>query len=138
MGFILLVLAGIVVLFIVRIALRPAVPGNYTSTVKTGGELEARYLANGGYDVEYFEVSVLQDYKKYEIWYPKEMTEGERTYPVIVVSNGTGVKGSKAKAMFEHFASWGFALAIKSNYSASRGLGMQSITEVYNKEGRVA
>ena len=51
---------------------------------------------------------MLENYEKYEIYYPEELTSADKKYPVIVVSNGTGVKGSKAKAMFEHFASWGF------------------------------
>jgi len=105
---IVLAVVGILALLIVRGALAPAVPKNYTQTVKTGGDIEARYLKNGGYAVSYFEASVLENYAKYEIWYPEEMTESDRRYPVVVISNGTGVKASKAKAMFEHLASWGF------------------------------
>ena len=108
LAIILLVVVGIAVLFVLRGVLTPAVPKNYTQTVKTGGALEAKYLQNGEHAVKYFEAPVLENYKKYEIWYPEELESSSCQYPVIVVNNGTGIKGSKAKAMFEHFASWGF------------------------------
>ena len=33
----------------------PAVPNNYTTSVKTGGEVEAKYIKTGSYEVKYFE-----------------------------------------------------------------------------------
>ncbi len=87
---------------------RPAVPKNYTETVKTGGEIERKYLQMGEYEVSYMENNALQSYKKYEIWYPSEITSSNRKYPVVVFANGTGVKASKYKVLFEHLASWGF------------------------------
>ena len=38
------------------------------------------------------------------------MTDSSNKYPVLVVLNGTGVKASKYKTQFEHFASWGFVV----------------------------
>lgn len=107
-GIVLLIMILLAALLLIKAALTPAVPKNYTETVKTGGEIEVKYLKNGSYKTAYTEVKVLENYKKYEIYYPEELTSADKKYPVIVVSNGTGVKGSKAKAMFEHFASWGF------------------------------
>lgn len=107
-GIIVLVIIVLVVLLLIKGALTPAVPKNYTETVKTGGEIEAKYLKNGTHKTAYTEAKVLENYKKYEIYYPEELTSADKKYPVIVVSNGTGVKGSKSKAMFKHFASWGF------------------------------
>ena len=98
----------LVALFFVYANLKPAVPRNYETSVKTGGDIEARYLAHGSYEVKYKEQTALQNYKKYEIYYPAELETSENKFPVIVVNNGTGVKGSKAKTMFQHFASWGF------------------------------
>ncbi|MBQ9228150.1 MAG: hypothetical protein IJ168_04885 [Eubacterium sp.] len=73
-----------------------------------GGNIEATYLKNGKYAVAYTEVKVLENYKKYEIYYPDELASADKKYPVIVMSNGTGVKGSKYRAVFEHYASWCF------------------------------
>ena len=102
-----LIVIGIILLFVIS-AVKPMVPAKYTDSVVTGGKIEAEYLKNGTYDVEYLEVGVPQNFKKYEIWYPAELLNSNKKFPVIIVSNGTGVKASKAKAMFEHFASWGF------------------------------
>ena len=107
-GIIVLIIVVLVVLLLIKSAFSLAVPKDYTETVKTGGEIEAKYLKNGTYKTAYIEYKVLENYDKYEIYYPEELTSANKKYPVIVVSNGTGVKGSQAKAVFEHFASWGF------------------------------
>ena len=39
------------------------------------------------------------------------MERSEVTYPVVVIANGTGMKASKLKAIYEHLASWGFIVA---------------------------
>lgn len=46
-GNILLVIIVLIVAFFVKEVLTPAVPKNYTGTVKPGGEIEAKYLKNG-------------------------------------------------------------------------------------------
>ena len=107
-GIILIAMILIVALFFLYAAQKPAVPKNYETSVKIGGEIEGTYLAHGSFTVKYTEQGALENYKKYEVYYPAELETGSRKYPVIVVNNGTGVKGSKAKTMFEHFASWGF------------------------------
>ena len=109
-GIVLLCIIALIVIFVIWASLKPSVPKNYTETVKTGGEIEAKYLKNGSHEVEYFEQGTMQNFKKYEVWYPADVKNSDNLYPVIVVSNGTGVKASKCKAMFEHFASWGFII----------------------------
>lgn len=101
----------LVVLVLINIFIHasdPAAPLNYTETVKTGGNIEATYLKNSTYSVSYTEVKADDRLDKYEIYYPEELSTANKKYPVIVVSNGTGIKGSKYKAVFEHFSSWGF------------------------------
>lgn len=107
-GIVLLAVIALLAAFLIWNMTKPAVPGNYETAVETGGEIEAKYLAHGPHDVKYTEQKVLENYKKYEVYYPADLETENKTYPLIVVNNGTGVKGSKAKAMFEHFASWGF------------------------------
>lgn len=45
----------------------------------------------------------------YEIWCPTEMETTDKTYPLVVMVNGTGVVASKYKPMFDHLASWGLS-----------------------------
>lgn len=107
-GVILLLIVLLVVILLIKGASTQMTPRDYTETTKTGGEIEAKYLKMGGYDVAYREEAAEGPLKKYEVYYPSEMKNSDRTYPVVVFVNGTGVAGSKYKALFEHLASWGF------------------------------
>ena len=89
---------------------RPMVPLDYVDTVKTGGDIEAKYIKKGSFEIAYFEEKTNDSLEKYEIYYPKELETTEKKYPVVVFTNGTGVAGSKYVALFEHLASWGFVV----------------------------
>lgn len=61
---------------------------------------------------------MLENYKKYEIWYPKELESTNQKYPVVIFNNGTGVKASKYTSLLKHLASWGFiVIATEEEYS---------------------
>lgn len=92
----------------IYLANKPYVESNYTETVETGGEIEKKYLGKGNYDISYIEINALQNFKKYEIYYPTSIEEETNKFPVVIFSNGTGVKASKYSAVLEHLASWGF------------------------------
>ena len=83
-------------------------PADYETSVQTGGEIEAKYLAHGKYKVSYFEEKTSEKWAKYEIYYPTALESGTEKYPVIVVANGSGVRASRYPAVFNHYASWGF------------------------------
>lgn len=85
-----------------------AVPSSYETSVKTDMPLEKKYLQHGPFSTAYLEQPVNESWKKYEVWYPTDMGTADAQYPLLVLSNGTGVHASSAKAMAEHFASWGF------------------------------
>ena len=85
-------------------------PDNYTSESKTGGEIEAKYLAGGGYETKSLvvEFSDDTDVGKITVWYPAELETGSGKYPVVLFVNGTGVGASRYAPVFRHMASWGF------------------------------
>lgn len=85
-------------------------PDNYTMEVKTGGDIEAKYIANGKHETKNFEIDYPdnEDIKKIEIWYPADMENSDTKYPVVLFVNGTGVGASRYNPVFEHLASWGF------------------------------
>lgn len=81
----------------------------YYQKRKTGGTLEATYLNYGSYsDVAKKEIAAMQDFKKYILYYPKDMESTSEKFPVVIFSNGTGVPASKYRAVLERLASWGF------------------------------
>lgn len=108
------ILIGVVILVItlsillLLLSMQPYVPNNYTKSIKTGGELEAKYLAKGTSQVEHMEVPTEEEWGDINVYYPKELTQSEESYPVVVFVNGTGVYSSKYPALFKHLASWGF------------------------------
>ncbi len=125
-GIVLLVIVGLIVLQFIKAALTPAATNNYTETVKAGGDIERTYLRNGSHKVSYFEQKVDEDFEKYEVWYPENLENSDDTYPLIVVLNGTGVKASKYKAQFQHFASWGFIVIGTEEQEAWDGMAADS------------
>lgn len=107
-GIVVLILVIGVFLLIKYLGSMPAASKGYQKTVETGGDIEKKYMASGEFKVSSYEESALQGFGKYLIYYPSNLNESNHTYPVIVLSNGTGVPMSKYTAVAEHFASWGF------------------------------
>lgn len=107
--------------YLLLLSMQPFVPNNYTQIVKTGGELEAKYLAMGASQVEHMEVSTEEEWGNINVYYPKELTESAKSYPVVVMVNGTGVYSSKYPALFKHLASWGFIVIGNEDPSTCSG-----------------
>lgn len=117
-GVIILIVIILVVVLFLYLSSQPSVPKKYIEKVKTGGEIENRYLQMGSYNVSYMENATMQSFKKYEIWYPSEIRDSHNKYPAVVFVNGTGIKASQYKALFEHLASWGFiCIGTEDEYS---------------------
>ena len=93
-GIAILLLLVLVIAFLVWLSLRPFVPDNYTKTVDTGGEIEARYLAMGDHEVRFTEAEAPGDWKNFEAFYPAGLERGEETYPVVVFASGSGLAAS--------------------------------------------
>lgn len=93
-----------------KITTAPIAPEDYATEVKTGGDVEAKYMRYGKHVIKYFETDYPEneDIKKIEIWYPADMEKSESKYPVALFLNGTGVGASRYKPVFERLASWGF------------------------------
>lgn len=120
-GIVFLVLIALIAVLLFWLSTRPFVPNDYIKTVDVGGELEAKYLAMGAYEVKYTEADAPEEWKKFEAYYPSELEWSERTYPVVVFANGTGVYASKYKALFKHLASWGFIVLGNEDPSTCTG-----------------
>lgn len=107
-GIVLLILIIGIGAILVYLGKRPAAPNDYQKKVKTGGSIEAEYMADGQYGVAVYEEPVLQGFEKYIIYYPDNLEAISGSYPVIVICNGSGTPLSKYPAVAKHFASWGF------------------------------
>lgn len=104
---------------------RPAAPKDYQKNTETGSEVEAKYMADGSYEVSVYEEPALQVFKKYVIYYPSELEMSEKQYPVIVVCNGSGTPISKYPSVPKHYASWGFIVIGTEEENAWNGFGAE-------------
>lgn len=120
-GIIILIPIVLIIGLFVLLSFVPSVPKNYTKEVKTGGDIEAKYLAMGEYKVKSTKSKATELTKYNYVYYPKELESSNKKYPVVVVLNGTGVLPKKYKALFEHLASWGFIVI--GNDDGSTGFG---------------
>ena len=120
-GIVILAIVLLLAILLIILSKKPFVPSNYTKTVETGGELEAKYLAMGQYEVKHTEADAPEDWGKFITYYPAEMETESKTYPVVVMVNGTGVYASKYPALFKHLASWGFIVIGNEDPSTCSG-----------------
>lgn len=123
-GVIILLLAVLIAALFHFISKSPSVPENYTETVKTGGEIEARYLAMGSYEVEHLESATVSSLEKFEVYYPKDIDKMGKI-PVVIFLNGTGTPASKYPALQEHLASWGFITIANEENNSFYGEGVE-------------
>lgn len=121
------ILAIIVIVFIVLKILgnRPAAPTNYQTSTQTGGEIEAKYMANGPYEVSSHEDATLLDFGKFTVYYPTVLETSTDMYPVIVICNGSGTQLSKYPAVAKHYASWGFIVVGTEEKNAWNAFGAE-------------
>lgn len=124
-GIVLLIAVIAVIALLIYIGNRPAAPVDYQKTVETGGEIEAKYMASGSFEVSVYEEPVPQVFKKYVIYYPSELETSEKQYPVIVICNGSGTPVSKYPAVPKHYASWGFIVIGTEEENAWNGFGAE-------------
>ena len=123
-GIIILLLGVLIAVLFHFISKSPSVPENYTDTVKTGGEIEAKYLAMGSYEVEHLESATVSSLEKFEVYYPKDIDKMGKV-PVVIFLNGTGTPASKYPALQEHLASWGFITIANEENNSFYGEGVE-------------
>lgn len=123
-GIILLIIIVLIILLIKILSKIPSVPDDYVKKVKTGGDIEAKYLAIGGYEVEHLESVTFSSLEKFEVYYPKNIDEMGKV-PVVIFLNGTGTPATKYPALQKHLASWGFITIANEESNSFYGEGVE-------------
>ena len=134
-----LIVAGIfLLLYLSKNA--PMVPTNYQNSVETGGKIESTYLKMGTHEVShsegFFPTGSPKAWGNYVIYYPKDLEQSSRKYPVVVSANGTGVPASHYTAMFEHLASWGFIVLGNEDPETATGASVDATLSALLKEDK--
>lgn len=87
----------------------PRLAENYYEDFEAGGPLEEYYSGKGGFDVKSIIVpSPNKSIKNIYIYYPSEMEENGKKYPMIMIVNGSQSPAKTYLPFFERLASWGF------------------------------
>lgn len=118
-----IIVIGFVVLKI--LGSRPAAPTEYQTKTETGGEIEAKYMTNGPYEVSTKEEGTLLDFRKFLVFYPTELETTNKQYPVIVICNGSGTPLSKYTTVAKQYASWGFIVIGTEENNAWNAFGAE-------------
>ena len=108
-----IILLLIVVFLIIAmfIGSRP-IKSNYYNQVDAVGMIEKKYTNRGEYEVESIKANSNEELFK---------EKADKTYPVVLLVNGTGVPYTKYGAIFEHLASWGFIVVGNDDKNSASG-----------------
>ena len=81
----------------------------YYLNFKSDAPLEMKYSQLGSFETAYTEFSSDNAaIGKVRVWYPKELENGEKSWPMILVVNASGTPAASYEPFFPRLASWGF------------------------------
>ena len=104
----------------------PVIFKGYNEKIETGGKIESQYLQNGIFETSKTTVKEEKPINKYTIYYPSELKSSDKSYPMVLIVNGTGGKATKYEPMLSQLASWGFIVV--GTQDKATGTGESSIT----------
>lgn len=116
LGIIFLVITVLVGIFLIYSKIKhyqtlnnPRFSDNYYESSTKGGDLEVKYANRGSYDVSYLEYeSDNTSIQNIRTWYPTELKNNDKKYPLIMVVNGSETPAKVYLPFFKRLASWGF------------------------------
>ena len=124
-GVIILVIAAVVAALVIKgliEAKKTSVKDDYYTEFSSFASLEQKYSQLGTYEVSSFDdPSDNETIKKVRFWYPSELENSDKKYPVIVVVNARGTPAFKYEPWFKRLASWGFIVVGNEDPQAGTG-----------------
>ncbi len=108
---------------------------NYFKYTETDGNIETKYTAMGEQEVSYKEYNA-NDEKigKYAVWYPNDLKNDDKKYPVVIFANGTGSTSATYKAFLKHLSSWGFIAVGNDDKDTRTGASLDKTIEFLIQE----
>ena len=125
-GIVLLCLVGVVVLLLVKNYIdsqRPMLPEDYYTLLEYEMPLERNYAGIGNYEVK--NTVYKSDDKaigNIRVWYPAELEESEKQYPMILVVNASNTAALNYEPFFSRLASWGFIVVGNDDRQTGTGV----------------
>ncbi len=111
---VILLVLGIAAFYYIK-SMMPSGDGNndivesYYKKFQSDASLEMKYSQLGAFETAYTEFpSDNESIGRVRVWYPKELENGTKTWPMIMVVNASGTPASSYEPFFPRLASWGF------------------------------
>lgn len=100
-----------------------AIQPNYYTQTQTSYPIERQYTGMGQYAVQ-SQVFPSNDarFQSYKVWYPANIAQSTKPFPVIVWVNGTGFPYQKYEPVLTRLASWGFVVIGNDDGTSWSGL----------------
>ena len=118
-------IAAVIVVFVIKGFIeskKPSVKDDYFKDFSSSAPLELKYSQAGEYEVVCCaDPSENSGIKKVRFWFPAELADNNRRYPVIVVVNASGTPTFKYEPWFKRLASWGFIVVGNEDPQAGTG-----------------
>ena len=118
-------IAAVIVVFVIKGFIeskKPSVKDDYFKDFSSSAPLELKYSQAGEYEVVCCtDPSENSGIKKVRFWFPAELADNNRRYPVIVVVNASGTPAFKYEPWFRRLASWGFIVVGNEDPQAGTG-----------------
>lgn len=129
LGIILGCIVGLIVLLVAVLIIKNQIDmkkswleEDYFLSFDSGADLEGKYAGMGIYKVSSMEIKL--DDKKIQnirIWYPSELAENEKQYPMVIITNASNMAALNYKPFFERLATWGFIVVGNDDRQAGTG-----------------
>ena len=119
---IVLIILGIILILILAVffyikSMLPNGGGNnditegYYERFQSDAPLEMKYAHPGSFEISYTEfASDNESIGKVRVWYPAELENSGKNWPMIMVVNASGTPASSYEPFFPRLASWGFVV----------------------------
>ena len=111
---------------------KPAMKKGYNTKIKTGGEIETKYLADGSYTPKRITYKAEKPIRKYTVYYPQELERTSCRFPLILFCNGSGWKVTRNEPELAQMASWGFVVV--GTQDKATGTGDSTVTALHFME----
>ena len=95
---------------------------NYYKYMNPAGEIETKYTPMGSSQVSSIEIkSDNEQIGRFVIYYPTELKNETKIYPVVLWANGTGSKSDTYTSFLKHLSSWGFIVVSNDDENTRTG-----------------
>ena len=120
---ILLILVILVVVFVMALGkMAKERNDNYYKYTNPVGEIETKFTPMGSSDVSSVEYkSNNEQIGRFVVYYPTQLENETKKYPVVLWANGTGSKSDTYTSFLKHLSSWGFIVVSNDDENTRTG-----------------